>query len=70
MPSRTLASPAQLFRVLVAPAAVGVLGAFETLLAAFASVLHRRTRQPSVPPMSEEWLNSLDRDTGRHEHWR
>jgi len=65
---RTLALPAQLLRRLIAPAALaavlGVIGA------AFTALL-RRTREPALPRMSEEWLRHLDHDTGRGlETWR
>lgn len=49
----------------MAPAAFGLM------LAAVASRLLRRTREPSMPKMSDEWLHNLDRDSGREpDSWR
>ena len=36
-----------------------------TLLSATAARLLRHVREPSVPPMSEEWLRHCDRESGR-----
>jgi hypothetical protein len=64
MAARTLLFPAQLLRWLVAPALVGAV------LAA-ASLIRRRARQPSLPRMSDQWLQSLDRSAGRGtDSWR
>lgn len=66
MAARTFPFPAHLFRWwLVAPAAFGLM------LAAVASRLLRRTREPSMPKMSDEWLRNHDQDTGREpDPWR
>jgi hypothetical protein len=66
MADRTFPFPAHLFRWWHdAPAAVG------TLLATSASTLFQRTREPSMPTMSAEWLKNLDRDTDREpDPWR
>jgi hypothetical protein len=65
MAARTLTFPTQLFRWLTAPAVFGAL--FATVI----SVIRIRTRQPSLPRMSDEWLHSLDRGAGRHsDSWR
>ena len=55
--------PAFFFRVFMAPAALGAL-----LAMALASV-RQRTRQPSLPRMSEEWLRNHDVDAGRDLPW-
>lgn len=47
----------------MAPAALGAL-----LAMALASV-RQRTRQPSLPRMSEEWLRNHDVDAGRDLPW-
>jgi hypothetical protein len=56
---RTIPFPAHLVRWLTAPAAVG------TLLTAFTSLL-RRTREPALPRMSDEWLSAHNKDSGRY----
>jgi hypothetical protein len=48
------------------PAIVGTLA---TLFAAAFSLLLRRTREPALPRMSEQWLRSHDLDAGRHDDW-
>ncbi len=66
MADRTYPFPAHLFKWWHdAPAAFG------TFLLAFAALLSRRTREPSMPTMSAEWLRNLDRDHGRDpDPWR
>ena len=64
MTTRTLTLPTQLVRWLMAPAVFGAL------FAAAISLIRARTR-PSLPRMSDEWLHSLDRGTGREiDTWR
>lgn len=64
MTTRTLTLPTQLARWLVPPAVFGAL------CAAALSLIRARTR-PSLPRMSDEWLHSLDRGTGREfDTWR
>lgn len=68
MADRSFALPAQLLRRLVTPATFGAIAA--ALGAAF-SVIRRRTREPALPRMSEEWLRSLDHDNDRQlDDWR
>jgi hypothetical protein len=56
--------PAQLLRLLTAPPLFGAL------VAAALSFIRSRT-QPSLPRMSDEWLQSLDRGPGRDfDSWR
>jgi hypothetical protein len=55
--------PQLLLRFLALPAAVGAL------IATAAAVLRRRTRQPSVPRMSEHWLRGHDVDYRRDLPW-
>ena len=70
MATPTLASPAHLFRWLVAPAAIGVGGGIGTLLTA-TIVAVRRLVRPTLPRMSHDWLHALDRETNRHlDSWR
>jgi hypothetical protein len=65
---RSLALPAQLLRRLITPAAFGAMAG---LLGAAMSRILRRTREPALPRMSEEWLRSLDRDSDRRlDQWR
>lgn len=66
MATRTFPFPAHLFRWwFAAPAAFGAM--FSTV----ALLLLRRTREPSMPKMSDEWLRNLDRDSGREpDIWR
>ena len=65
---RSFALPAQLLRRLVPPAAFSAIAA---ALGAAVSVIRRRTREPALPRMSEEWLRNLDQDSDRHlDHWR
>lgn len=47
-----VALPAFLLRFFMAPVALGAL------VATVVEVLRRRTRQPSMPRMSEEWLRN------------
>ena len=65
MTTRTVtAFPTQLLRWLTAPAMFGAL--FATAI----SLIRSRTR-PSLPRMSDEWLQSLERGTSRDfESWR
>ena len=63
MPARTLPDPAHLFRWLIAPV---ILGAMTAAI----SALRHRTRCPSVPRMSDEWLQHLDRDRSGADLWR
>ena len=68
MADRSLALPVQLLRRLITPAAFGAVAG---LVGAAMSKVWRRTREPALPRMSEEWLRNLDHDTGRHlDHWR
>lgn len=55
--------PEFLLRVLTIPAALAAL------IASAAALLRRRTRQPSVPRMSEDWLRSHDIDYRRDLPW-
>ena len=65
MAVRTFPFPAHLFRWwLVAPAAFGAL------VTGLATVFLRRTREPSLPRMSDEWLQNLDRETREPDSWR
>jgi len=66
MTTRTFPFPAHPLRWWhAAPAAFG------TMLAGLASILLRRTREPSLPKMSDEWLRNYDRDSGRDpDPWR
>ena len=52
MAARTEYVPTHLFRLFMAPAAVGAL-----LMALF-NAIRRRAAQPSMPRMSDEWLRS------------
>jgi len=61
---QTLRVPAHLFRRAGVPA---VLGTLATLLVAGFSLLLRRTREPALPRMSEQWLRNHDLDAGRHD---
>lgn len=67
MAERVLTVPAYLVRRVIAPAAVGTLGAL--VAGAIAFLRHRATR-PTVPRMSEDWLRTHDRDAGRYDDWR
>jgi hypothetical protein len=40
-----------------------------TLLEAILSLLQWRTRQPSLPRMSDEWLHNFDRSPDREFEW-
>jgi hypothetical protein len=65
---RTLPLPAHLIRWLSAPAFLGV---FAALFTAAKARIHRHTRQPTLPRMSDEWIRSHDADSGYHsEFWR
>lgn len=65
MAERTLTFPAHLFRWLMGPAALWAL------VAAGITVVRRRTREPALPRMSDEWLESLHRQPGRSlDDWR
>jgi len=65
---RAFALPAQLLRRLVTPAAFNAIAA---ALDAAVSVVRRRTREPALPRMSEEWLRNLNHDGDRQlGHWR
>ena len=66
MAERILTFPGQVFRRLAAPAALGALGA---LVLAAVNFVVRRTRQPAMPSMSEEWLRMHDRDSGKSDEW-
>jgi len=55
--------PAFFLRFFMAPAALGAL------IATAAALLRRRTRQPSMPRMSEEWLRNHDIDYRRDLPW-
>ena len=55
--------PEFLLRVFTVPAALAAV------FAAAAALWHRRTRQPSVPKMSEDWLRSHDIDYRRDLPW-
>jgi hypothetical protein len=69
MATRTLASPAHLFRWLVAPAAIGVFGIGALLTASITAV--RRLVRPTLPRMSNDWMHALDRETSRDiDSWR
>jgi len=59
---RSLALPGELFRRLITPAARGAVARF---VGAAVSTIRRRTREPALPRMSEEWLRHLDHDAGR-----
>jgi len=61
---RTLALPAQLLRRLITPATFAALAG---LVGTVMSKIRRRTREPALPRMSEEWLRHLDQDTERRE---
>jgi hypothetical protein len=63
---QTLRLPAHLLRRARMPAIVGTLA---TLFATAFSLLLRRTREPALPRMSEQWLRSHDLDAGRHDDW-
>lgn len=68
MADRSIALPAQLLRRLVTPAAFGAAAA---LVGGLASRILRRTREPALPRMSDEWLRNLDHDTGKDpDQWR
>lgn len=65
MAERTLPVPTHLFRWLMAPAAVW------TLAATVVAVVRRRTREPTMPRMSDEWLEGLHRHPIRSaDDWR
>jgi len=65
---RTLPLPPQFVRWLLAPA---FLGALLTLFAAAAASIRRRTRQPALPRMSDNWLRTHDVESGHQgEFWR
>lgn len=66
MAERILTFPEYLVRRLAVPAAVGAAAA---LLASFFTQVLRRTRQPALPRMSEEWLRTHDRAAGRSDEW-
>lgn len=63
---RILTLPAYLVRRLAAPAALGAVAA---VVATFFTRLMRRTRQPALPRMSDEWLRSHDREAGHSDQW-
>lgn len=63
---RVLTFPAYLVRRLAVPAFVGAAAA---MLVTFFTQLLRRTREPALPRMSEEWLRAHDRDAGRSDEW-
>lgn len=63
---RILTFPVYLVRRLAVPALVGVAAA---LVATFFTQLLRRTRQPALPRMSDDWLRNHDRDAGRSDEW-
>jgi hypothetical protein len=55
-------------RWVVTPA---VLGAIAGLMAAVASWICRRTREPALPRMSEEWLRNLNQASAHQaDYWR
>jgi hypothetical protein len=55
--------PDFLLRVFTVPAALAAL------IAAAAALVRRRTRQPSMPRMSDDWLRSHDVDYRRDLPW-
>ena len=59
MAERTDPLPALLLRWLIPPAAFGAL------LTAVTALI-RRTREPAMPRMSDEWLNTHVQDSSRH----
>jgi hypothetical protein len=60
--------PGHFFRWLFVPA---FLNAIFALFAAAAAHIRRRTLQPALPRMSEQWLRTHDADSGhRGEFWR
>jgi hypothetical protein len=64
---RTLLFPSYLVRWLLAPAFLGALAA---LFTAAAARLRERTRRPTLPRMSGEWLRTHDAESGhRGEFW-
>lgn len=66
MASRVLTFPSYLVRRLATPA---LLGAAAALLATFFTQMLKRSREPALPRMSEEWLRAHDRDAGRPDEW-
>ena len=62
MAERTERLPTQLLRLFLAPAAFGGLVAAVTALI-------RRTQEPTLPRMSDEWLNSHYQKSGRHKDY-
>jgi hypothetical protein len=55
--------PAFLLRLFMAPVALG------SIVAAATALLRRRSRQPSLPRMSEEWLRNHPVDYRRDLPW-
>ncbi|MGH9257145.1 MAG: hypothetical protein ACRD3C_21515 [Vicinamibacterales bacterium] len=64
---RTLAFPLHALRRFVM---AGALSAFAALLATTVSMLLRRTRQPRLPRMSDDWVRRHDLDSWRYDPWR
>ena len=64
---RTLAFPAYLIRRLAVPAVFGAIGA---LLMSVVTFLVRRTTEPTLPRMSDEWLRMHDQEAGHSDQWR
>ena len=68
MAERTLPLPPPFIKWLLDPAFIGAL---MTFFAAAAASIRRRTRQPTVPRMSESWLRAHDAESGHQsEFWR
>ena len=69
MADRTFPAQAHPWRWLVGPAALGVFGTIAGFLAARASQILRRTREPVMPRMSDEWLRNHGSER-QVDYWR